>query len=214
MLKSYMYTHRRGILAFFLMMIAAACIIRLYELPPEAVGYTAAVSGFIGAVFLLGDFMRFRKRTCALETLHREATVSLDSLPEPQNDLEAQYQELLRMEFAEKERLSGEQQDCYRDMMEYYSMWAHQIKTPIAAAQLILQSAQQQGGELSPEDCAELQEEIRRIRQYVEMVMCYLRLDSDASDYVIREYDLDAIIRQALRENASVFIRKKKKAAL
>ena len=209
MLKSYMYTHRRGILAFFLMMIAAACIIRLYELPPEAVGYTAAVSGFIGAVFLLGDFMRFRKRTCALETLHREATVSLDSLPEPQNDLEAQYQELLRMEFAEKERLSGEQQDCYRDMMEYYSMWAHQIKTPIAAAQLILQSAQQQGGELSPEDCAELQEEIRRIRQYVEMVMCYLRLDSDASDYVIREYDLDAIIRQALRENASVFIRKK-----
>lgn len=94
-------------------------------------------------------------------------------------------------------------------MMEYYSMWAHQIKTPIAAAQLILQSAQQQGGELSPEDCAELQEEIRRIRQYVEMVMCYLRLDSDASDYVIREYDLDAIIRQALQENASVFIRKK-----
>ena len=117
MLKSYMYTHRRGILAFFLMMIAAACIIRLYELPPEAVGYTAAVSGFIGAVFLLEDFMRFRKRTCALETLHREATVSLDNLPEPQNDLEAQYQELLRMEFAEKERLSGEQQDCYRDMM-------------------------------------------------------------------------------------------------
>ena len=212
MLKSYMYTHRRGILAFFLMMLASACIIRLYELPPEAVGYTAAVSGFIGAVFLLEDFMRFRKHACVLGTLHREALVSPDSLPEPQNDLEAQYQELLRMEFAEKERLIGEQQDCYRDMMEYYSMWAHQIKTPIAAAQLILQSAQQQGGELSPEDCAELQEEICRIRQYVEMVMCYLRLDSDASDYVIREYDLDAIIRQALRENASVFIRKNKAA--
>ena len=51
-------------------------------------------------------------------------------------------------------------------------MWAHQNKTPIAAAQLILQSVQQQGVELSPEDCAELQEEILRIRQYVEMVMC------------------------------------------
>ena len=111
MLKSYMYTHRRGILAFFLMMLAAACIIRLYELPPEAVGYTGAVSGFIGAVFLLEDFMRFRKHACVLGTLHREALVSPDSLPEPQNDLEAQYQELLRMEFAEKERLRGEQQD-------------------------------------------------------------------------------------------------------
>ena len=79
MLKSYMYTHRRGILAFFLMMLAAACIIRLYELPPEAVGYTAAVSGFIGAVFLLEDFMRFRKHACVLGTLHREALVSPDS---------------------------------------------------------------------------------------------------------------------------------------
>ena len=208
MLKSYMYTHRRGILAFFLMMIAAACIIRLYELPLEAVGYTAAVSGFIRVVFLLEDFLRYRKRARELETLRREILVSLDSLPEPQNDLE--YQELLRMEFAEKERLNTEQQSRYQDMVEYYSIWAHQIKTPIAAAQLILQSAQQQAdGQLQSKDYAELQEEIRRIRQYVEMVMCYLRLDSDASDYVIREYDLDAIIRQALRENASVFIRKK-----
>ena len=116
-MKSYLHTHRRGILAFFLMMIAAAGIIRLYELPLEAVGYTAAVSGFIGAVFLLEDFLRFRKRARELETLRREILVSLDSLPEPQNDLEAQYQELLRMEFAEKERLNGEQQDGYRDMM-------------------------------------------------------------------------------------------------
>ena len=65
MLKSYMYTHRRGILAFFLMMLAAACIIRLYELPPEAVGYTAAVSGFIGAGFLLEDLCAFESmRVC------------------------------------------------------------------------------------------------------------------------------------------------------
>ena len=210
MLKSYMYTHRRGILAFFLMMIAAACIIRLYELPLEAVGYTAAVSGFIRVVFLLEDFLRYRKRARELETLRREILVSLDSLPEPQNDLEAQYQELLRMEFAEKERLNTEQQSRYQDMVEYYSIWAHQIKTPIAAAQLILQSAQQQAdGQLQSKDYAELQEEIRRIRQYVEMVMCYLRLDSESTDYVIRKCNLDAIIRQALRENASAFIRKK-----
>ncbi len=63
-------------------------------------------------------------------------------------------------------------------MMEYYSMWAHQIKTPIAAARIDFTKRAAAGrGELSPEDCAELQEEIRRIRQYVEMVMCYLRLD-------------------------------------
>ena len=199
MLKAYMYTHRRGILAFFLMMIAAACIIRLYELPPEAVGYTAAVSGFIGAVFLLEDFMRFRKRTCALETLHREATVSLDSLPEPQNDLEAQYQELLRMEFAEKERLSGEQQDCYRDMMEYYSMWAHQIKTPISAMRLTLHG---EGGA----QARRLSAQLTRIEQYVDMVLAYQRLESASTDYVFAPIALDDAVRASVRRFAGEFI--------
>ena len=55
----------------------------------------------------------------------------------------------------------------------------------------------------------ELKEEISRIDQYADMVMCYLRLDTGTTDYVIREYELDGIVRQAVRMYASVFIRKK-----
>ena len=54
-----------------------------------------------------------------------------------------------------------------------------------------------------------LREELRRIEQYVEMVLCYLRLDSNSTDYVIREYDLDEIVKQAVRRHAATFIRKK-----
>lgn len=210
MIKSYLGMHRRLILAFFLMSAVAVWVIRLYQLPVQAVGYTVAVSGFFGALFLLDDFWRYRKRLLALQALQKEILVSLDCLPEPVNRLEEQYQELLRAEFAEKERLSADQRQRFEEMMEYYGMWVHQIKTPIAAAQLILQSAsQQETGALSRKDCGDLQEEMRRIRQYVEMVLCYLRLDSDSTDYVIREYELDPMIRKAVREQASVFIRKK-----
>ena len=55
----------------------------------------------------------------------------------------------------------------------------------------------------------ELQNELQRIEQYVEMVLCYLRLDSESSDYVIREYDVDDIVRQAVRKYANQFIRRK-----
>lgn len=51
--------------------------------------------------------------------------------------------------------------------------------------------------------------ELLKIRQYVEMVLSYLRLDSDSTDYVLREYPLDGILRQAVRKFARMFILKK-----
>ena len=48
-----------------------------------------------------------------------------------------------------------------------------------------------------------------RIEQYVEMVLCYLRLDSSSTDYVFQEYDLDSIVKQAVRKFAGQFIRRK-----
>ena len=40
------------------------------------------------------------------------------------------------------------------------------------------------------------------MEQYVEMVLGYLRLESPSSDYVIRNYALDDIVRQAVRKFA------------
>ena len=51
--------------------------------------------------------------------------------------------------------------------------------------------------------------ELLKIGQYVEMVLSYLRLDSDSTDYVLREYPLDDILRQAVRKFAKMFILKK-----
>ena len=87
----------------------------------------------------------------------------------------------------------------YADMMDYYTVWAHQIKTPIAAMAL----------QLNQEDSAlgrGLRAELMRVEQYVEMVLAYLRLDSESTDYVIREYDLDGIVRQAVKRFAGEFI--------
>ena len=87
-------------------------------------------------------------------------------------------------------------------MVEYYTLWAHQIKTPIAAMNLLLREEQ------GPQTL-ELRGELQRIEQYVEMVLCYLRLDGDTTDFVLRRYDLDGILRPAVRKFAGQFIRKK-----
>lgn len=81
-------------------------------------------------------------------------------------------------------------------------MWAHQIKTPIAAMRLIIEGDDTDSGR-------EIREELQKTEQYVEMALMYLKLDADAEDYVIKECSLDNIIKQAIKKYASQFIRKK-----
>ena len=87
-------------------------------------------------------------------------------------------------------------------MKDYYSLWAHQIKTPISAMRLMLQN----------DDMLKsysLQEELYKIEQYIEMVLHYLRLDSMSSDLLLKEYQLKDIVNQAVRRNAVLFINSK-----
>ena len=92
--------------------------------------------------------------------------------------------------------------DYRKFAVRHYTVWAHQIKTPIAAMRLTLQNTDSSFSR-------KLSVELARVEQYVDMVLCYLRLDTDTRDYVIAVYDLDDILRQALRKFAGQFIGKK-----
>lgn len=69
----------------------------------------------------------------------------------------------------EQRQMEDRMNQRFSDMVDYYTIWAHQIKTPIAAMRLTLQN---EDSDLS----RMLLEELFRIEQYVEMVLCYLRL--------------------------------------
>ena len=45
-----------------------------------------------------------------------------------------------------------------------------------------------------------------RIEQYVEMALCYLRLDSDGTDYVFSRVELEPMVRSCARRFAPQFI--------
>ncbi|MDE6709714.1 MAG: sensor histidine kinase, partial [Oscillospiraceae bacterium] len=144
----------------------------------------------------------YREKRHTLRRLLDEITLTVDNLPQPRTAEEADYQNLIKTLFDFKQALANEMGEKYADMVDYYTLWAHQIKTPIAAMRLTLQS-----GEFS--QSRELAEYLQRIEQYVEMVLCYLRLGSETNDFLIKKYDLDGIIRQAVRKFSSQFIRRK-----
>ena len=87
-------------------------------------------------------------------------------------------------------------------LMESTRAIGYSLEAPIAVMRVILQQTDTQ-------ENRELAAELFRIEQYVEMALCYVRLGEGSSDLVIQEYDLDDIIRKAVRKFAGQFIRRK-----
>ena len=165
-------------------------------------GYTALLSTVLALLLALPDLRRFALRHRQLSDALKSIRVSDEQLPPPENLIEEDYRQLIRALGEEKQRQASAMDLRMSDMQDYFTLWAHQIKTPIAAMRLILQT--------KPENSAmEIEGELFRVEQYVEMVLNYLRLDSDSTDFVFRTCDLDGIIRQCVRKYAKQFIRKK-----
>lgn len=190
---------RIGALAVFVLIYYI--VLSLYNLPAESVLYAAGLCVAAGAVMASVDFIRYRKRHLCLRELLYNVSISIDALPPTDTLIELDYQKLLRAAFDARVAQQTLSERERADMMEYFTLWAHQIKTPIAAMRLILQG---EDGDLSHS----LMGELFRIEQYAEMALNYMRLGSDSSDFVIRKYALDGIVKQVVRKYASLFIRK------
>lgn len=167
----------------------------LFNMPKIAVLYPLILTAGVGLIALVFDYVFF---------VRRHESILSDELPAPKNRLEEDYQ-LIIEKLNEEAKMAGQKASAkYTDMVEYYTVWAHQIKTPIAAMRLNLQSE-------DSESARKLMGDLNRIEAYVEMVLTFLRLDSDSTDYLIKEYDLDEIIKPAIRKFSREFILKKLK---
>lgn len=191
------------ILSFFLLSAAVYLFtLFMFKLPLEAVLYAFLISAFLGLIFIITDFRKYYAKHIKLKALKHEICFTLEHLPNVNSLIENDYRNLINILFDEKFSVQNENYKRYTELIDYYTVWAHQIKTPISAMRLNLQS------EDTPQN-RELNEDLQKIEQYADMVLCYLRLDSDTNDFILKEYDLDKIIKQAVKKFSMQFIRRK-----
>ena len=198
LLLSYFSTRRMALMPP-LFLAVFALVFLLYGLPLYAVGYACALCAPVYIAALAVSLARFARRHRTLHTLLTCADLCSAHLPAPRDALEADYQALILELTRMYETLLGQTQTRYDERIAYYTLWAHQIKTPIAA--LRLQLAGQDTREARASLC-----ELMRIEQYVEMALCYLRLDSDETDYVFARVPLEPLVRACARRFAPQFI--------
>lgn len=177
-------------------------IFKLYNLEMEAVFYASGLCFLImlviGTVHFILYYRKHRERMRILKNIR----LLTEELPEAKTLAEDDLQEMIRELKRQVEAVETARQMDRRESLDYYTTWVHQIKTPISTMKMILES----------EDTDEhrmLLAELFRVEQYVEMVLSYLRLGSEHSDYVFKEYELDHIIRQAVHKYASQFVHRR-----
>ena len=181
--------------------LSGMLIFWLYGLPGEAIAYLLCLCCIGTSFWAVLSFVRFWRKHKILQKMEEAIFVTAEDLPETTTLIEDDYQHLIQRLVRENRQRQAAADSMLEDLTSYYTLWVHQIKTPIAAMDLLLQAG--------PDRATEMEIELQKIAQYVDMVLQYLRLDSTAKDLVLQRCQLDAVVRQTVRKYAKFFILKK-----
>lgn len=199
---SYLKQHKVTITGYVIFAAVLAGSFFLYQLPLAAVIYPIILCLVIGAGLLAADYRRVFRKHAELMEISKLTSQLMNEFPPADSIEERDYQAIIETLRQEEADIYTRLNSRYADTIDYYTAWAHQIKTPIASMRLNLQN---QDSDLA----RRLSADLTRIEQYVEMVLMFLRLDSEDTDYVIEEYDVDSIVKQAVRKFSGEFISRK-----
>jgi len=200
-LKSYLKKNIKVYILFIVFILIFFIMFYLYNLPLEALIYTGSFCFLAALIASFSDYANYKESYKKLNFLEQNILNDLDALPKSLDIRIDYYHKIIEKLYEELEKLTQENRQKNTDMVDYYSMWVHQIKTPIAAMNFLLDNEEV--------DQKILQQELFKIERYVEMVLTYIRLDSISSDYVITKINLDEVVKDTVKKYATLFINKK-----
>ena len=152
-------------------------------------------------LFFWDGYRKYIRKKEILQQILSNSFLEEKMFPEPLDETERLYQEIVKNFNSLRMKAEGGKRRFYEELTDYYTMWVHQIKTPISALRLLLQ-------ENKEENKAALSE-LFKIEQYVEMVIGYLRTEDISADMSFQEYDLDGLIKEQIHKYARIFVGKK-----
>ncbi len=198
MIIQYIKDHLKLIVVGIFCYIILYVMFSLYHVSVEIVVYSMYLTLLFIGIVCLFDFKKYYYKHKELSNMIQEPWYYECSMKE-ENMIEEDYRKILNSYSQELQFQKNELENTKREMDDYYSLWVHQMKLPIAAIKLLIDTQEDVDKRL-------IKSELFRIEQYADMVLTYLRMDQD---YQIKKYPLDAILREAIRKFSNEFIRKK-----
>ena len=196
-IKSFFLAYIRSRSRFFAFILSLTGLLFLFEIlfdnQVPYFNYFFFLSTFLTFLFLVFDFLielqRYRK-----ELLYGERKAK--------SPMEVLLTEKLEKSESELYQKKSDAENRYNDLVDYYTLWVHQIKTPIAASKLLVSEVADR--QLKQQ----MEQEIFKIDSYTNLVLQYLRLESFHDDLVLKKENLEDLVKEVIRKYAIFFIQK------
>ncbi len=191
--------------AFLLCLLVAGLFLligSLSHLDMEPLWYALQLSGIALLLSGIVSWLRFYRKHRLIEAGFSRIEALPEGLPSPESRQERMYQSLLANQAQLRLQEKNDQTRRMKEREDYYTLWMHQIKTPLAAMRLLMQSSD------VPYN-GQMEEELFKTERYAEMALHYLRLESLTDDFELREHDLYSLVKKAVKKYALMFIHNK-----
>lgn len=204
------------------MIVTMSCIHLLYMYligaRKQDLVYAAVLDAILLLITVLVGFFRYSSKVKALSNALKRPVEEQAQLPEATDDVEMLYQRLLENQSIARSESESSAAIRQSQMRDYYSMWVHQIKTPISAMKLLLEVEREELGQLICDDeqsqyllsdnMDSFEDELFRIEEYVSMALQYQRVSSTENDFVLEKVSVDGVIRDTIKKYAKIMIRR------
>lgn len=204
------------------MIVTMSCIHLLYMYligaRKQDLVYAAVLDAILLLITVLVGFFRYSSKVKALSNALKRPVEEQAKLPEATDDVEMLYHRLLENQSIARSEAESSAAIRQSQMRDYYSMWVHQIKTPISAMKLLLEAEREELGLLICDDeqsqyllsdnMDSFEDELFRIEEYVSMALQYQRVSSTENDFVLEKVSVDGVIRDTIKKYAKIMIRR------
>nr|WP_295590705.1 sensor histidine kinase [uncultured Streptococcus sp.] len=195
--KLFFLAYLRSRSRLFIYIFSLGFLVFLFQFLFASIGfyffYFFLLSSFLTLLFLVWDIFA-EAQVYRQEILYAER--------DPKSPLEYVLAEKLEERESELYQKKSEAQSKLTDLLDYYTLWVHQIKTPIAASRLLV-------AEVSDREVKQqLEQEIFKIDSYTNLVLQYLRLESFHDDLVFEKVQVEDLVKEMVRKYALFFIQK------
>lgn len=199
-LKNFFILMLPQFLLIFFLLVIFGLLFFLSRTPLSLYWYGVQLSLFFLLISVVFQWLRYSRKIQRAESFHKlglEVDKSkLDRADIAEKIYQKQYRKLTEEYLDYKQR----ETEKSKEQMEYFSLWLHQIKTPIAAISLLVQQNKEATAQ------KQMEQEILRLDDYTHMALNYLKLEDVGKELDLEWVSIDEIIKETLKKYSILFI--------
>lgn len=201
LLNEYLKMKKTSIIGILGVYAILFVFVYLYRIPIEVILYPFILTIVFVLIVLLFDYIKYKEKVNKIIQICNDISSCYSVKINDKNIFDEYYLDIINELLKENRKQVSQFQKKVSDINDYFSIWVHQIKTPIASMKLKIDNEQI--------DSLQLASDLNRIDHYVDLVLSFLKFDEEKIDLYFRKTDVDRIMRESLKKFSNDFIIKK-----